>query len=195
MKQRPGGCTLGKRRNPVLPRSHLRRKAFAFLAIVLAASIVAQFYLAAVGVFSNPDDGLFSMHGMLGRHGITLLALLLISAAAVARAGKKLVWTSVLPLVLVLFQTVLFILTGTIFNVGPPSEGVERIIPLGARLMLGLHALNGAAIFFICTVLVRRSRKLAFVGRLEPSKAADGTGLDVIGKPTPRPDKNVRLSP
>lgn len=152
------------------------RKLFAFLAILLTASIIVQFYLAAVGVFSNPDDGLFSMHSMFGRYGIPLLALLLFIAAAVARVGRKLILMSLLPLVLVLFQTVLFILTGTIFNVGPPSEGVEMLIPLGASLMLGLHAVNGTAIFFICTVLVRRSWKLAFVGRLEPNVAADATG-------------------
>lgn len=171
------------------------RKVFAFLAILLTVSTIVQFYLAAVGVFSNPDDGLFSMHSMLGRFGIPLLALLLIIAAAVARVGKKLIWMSVLPLVLVLFQTVLFVLTGTIFNVGPPSEGVEMLIPLGASLMLGLHAVNGAAIFFICTVLVRRSWKLAFLGPLVPSVAPEATGRGLAGQPTTSQAKNARLAP
>nr|WP_281068005.1 DUF6220 domain-containing protein [Arthrobacter stackebrandtii] len=127
-----------------------------------------QFYLAAVGVFSNPEDELFILHAMNGRFVLPLLALLLIISAALAHAGKRLIWLSVLPLVLVLFQTVLFILTGTIFNVGPPSEGEAISIPLAATFMLAFHAVNGAVIFFTCTVLIRRSWKLAFGAQTVP---------------------------
>jgi len=142
------------------------RKVFAVLTILLTLSVVVQFYLAAVGVFSNPEVKLFSIHGMNGRIVIPILILLTIVAAAVAHVGKRLIWLSVLPLILVLFQTVLFILTGTIFNVGPPTEGAPPIdIPAGATIMLGFHAVNGAAIFFVCTMLIRRSWPLAFPKR------------------------------
>lgn len=168
------------------------RKIFALLSILLTTSIVVQFYLAAVGVFSSPDDELFSFHGMNGRFIIPVLGLLTTIAAAVARAGKRLVWLSVLPLFLVLFQTVLFILTGVIFNVGPPSEGEVFVIPLGATLILGLHAVNGAAIFFISTMLIRRSWTLAFGAHTQPRVVTvDGDG-STSPHPTSYPVEGVR---
>jgi hypothetical protein len=134
------------------------RKLFFVLTILLTASLVLQFYFAAIGVFSKPEDELFTIHGTNGRMVIPLLALLTIIAAALARAGKRTIWLSVLPLVLVLFQTVLFIITGAIFNVGPESD----VVPIGATIMLGFHAVNGVAILFIASVLIRRSFRLAF---------------------------------
>lgn len=164
------------------------RKVFAVLCILLTTSLVVQFYFAAVGVFSNPDDELFSLHAANGRMVLPLLGLLVIIAAAVARAGKRIIWLSALPLVLVLFQTVLFILTGTIFNVGPPSEGEPMVIPMGATLMLGFHAVNGAAIFYISTMLIRRSWKLAFAAQPQPEAAAavSAPAFPAAGETVPR---------
>jgi carbon starvation protein CstA len=103
------------------------RKLFLTVAVLFTAAVVLQLYFAAVGVFSNPEDELFNWHGTNGRIVLPILAILLIITAALARAGKRTIWLSVLPLVLLLFQTVLFILTGAIFGLD------EHTAPLVAR--------------------------------------------------------------
>ena len=102
---------------------------------------------------------------------LPILALLLIVTAALARAGKRTIWLSVLPLVLILFQTVLFILTGVIFGLDESSHADP---PLAATLFLGLHAVNGAAILLLGVLLVVRARRLVREGTpSKPAVAAD----------------------
>jgi carbon starvation protein CstA len=135
------------------------RKLFLTIAVLFTASVVVQLYLAAVGVFSDPEDDLFAWHGANGRIVLPILALLLIVTAALARAGKRTIWLSVLPLVLILFQTVLFIITGLIFGLDestPPS--------LPATLILSLHAVNGTAILLLGVLLIVRARRLVREG-------------------------------
>ncbi|RXZ67813.1 DUF6220 domain-containing protein [Agromyces albus] len=133
------------------------RKLFLTVAVLFTVAVVLQLYFAAVGVFSNPEDELFSWHGTNGRIVLPILAILLIVSAALARAGKRTVWLSVLPLVLILFQTVLFIITGAIFGLGPDSHASP---PLAATLLLSLHAVNGTAILLLGVLLVVRARRL-----------------------------------
>ncbi|WP_022886726.1 DUF6220 domain-containing protein [Glaciibacter superstes] len=133
------------------------RKVFAVVTTLLTVAVVLQFYFAAMGVFSLPEEELFAIHGTNGRVVVALLALLTLIAALLARAGKNTIWLSVLPLVLVLFQTVLFIITSSIFNVS--EESAE--IPIGATIMLGFHGLNGVAILWISAVLTKRAWRLA----------------------------------
>lgn len=142
------------------------RKLFLVITILFTASVILQLYFAAIGVFSNPEDELFLIHGTNGRMVLPLLALLLIITAALARAGKRTIWLSVLPIVLILFQTVLFILSGVIFGL---DESNHADPPLGATLFLGLHAVNGAAILLLGVLLVVRARKLVRDGA--PAKA------------------------
>jgi len=148
------------------------RKFFLVVTILFTAAVVLQLYLAAVGVFSNPADELFAWHGMNGRVVLPILALLLIVTAALARAGRRTIWLSVLPLVLLITQTLLFILTSVIFDLTPASWAAP---PLGATLVLALHGLNGAAILLVGVLLVSRARKLVKEGR--PSGTATDTGV------------------
>jgi len=149
------------------------RKFFLVVTILFTAAVVLQLYLAAVGVFSNPADELFAWHGMNGRVVLPILALLLIVTAALARAGRRTIWLSVLPLVLLITQTLLFILTSVIFDLTPASWAAP---PLGATLVLALHGLNGAAILLVGVLLVSRARKLVKEGR-RPSGTATDTGV------------------
>ena len=137
------------------------RKLFLTVAVLFTASVVVQLYFAAVGVFSDPEDELFAWHGANGRIVLPILALLLIVSAALARAGKRTIWLSVLPLVLILFQTVLFILTAVVFGL---DESSWPSLPLGATLMLSLHAVNGTAILLLGVLLVVRARRLVREG-------------------------------
>ena len=104
------------------------RKVFSIVSILAVLAVVLQFYFAGVGHFSIPEDGLFGIHGNNGRIVLPVLFILSLITAAIARAGKGTIWLTVVAILLLAFQTVLFILTGTIFNVGPESAEV----PLGA---------------------------------------------------------------
>jgi carbon starvation protein CstA len=144
------------------------RKLFLTVAVLFTASVVVQLYFAAVGVFSDPEDELFAWHGANGRIVLPILALLLIVSAALARAGKRTIWLSVLPLVLILFQTVLFILTAVVFGL---DESSWPSPPLGATLMLSLHAVNGTAILLLGVLLVVRARRLVREGALAKTES------------------------
>lgn len=157
------------------------RKLFLTVAVLFTAAVILQLYFAAVGVFSNPEDELFSWHGTNGRIVLPLLAILLIISAALARAGKRTIWLSVLPLVLILFQTVLFIVTGAIFGLGPDSHASP---PLAATLILSLHAVNGAAILLLGVLLVVRARRLV---RDEAPTSIDAPVSDADDAPTAVP--------
>ncbi|MFD4420797.1 DUF6220 domain-containing protein [Agromyces sp. NPDC058484] len=152
------------------------RKLFLIVAWLFTAAVVLQLYFAAVGVFSNPEDELFAWHGMNGRFVLPILALLLIVTAALARAGKRTIWLSVLPLVLILFQTVLFILTGVIFGLEGPSETV----PLAATLFLSLHAVIGTAVLLLGVLMIVRAHRLVREGA--PAKPVDSVagGTDPV---------------
>jgi tellurite resistance protein TehA-like permease len=148
------------------------RKLFLTVAVLFTAAVVLQLYFAAVGVFSDPEDELFSWHGTNGRIVLPILALLLILTAALARAGRRTIWLSVLTVVLLLFQSVLFILTGVIFGLDEHTSP-----PLGATLMLSLHALNGTAILLLGVLLIVRARRLVRDGApgkpVTPASEAD----------------------
>ncbi|MGH3704786.1 MAG: DUF6220 domain-containing protein [Agromyces sp.] len=133
------------------------RKLYFVVTVLLTAAVTLQLYLAAVGVFSNPEDELFAWHGANGRMVLPILALLTIVTAALARAGKRLIWLSVLPLVLIIFQTLIFVFGGMIFGLGPDDHASP---PLGATLFIALHGVNGAAILLTSGWLVVRAHRL-----------------------------------
>lgn len=131
---------------------------FFVVTILLVAAIVLQLYLAGVGVFSNPSRELFSIHGMNGRIVLPVLVLLTVLFAAVARAGKRYVWLSVLLIGLLAMQTLLFVITGALFDIGPETPDP----PLAATLLISLHPVNGLAILWVSVVLARRARRMAY---------------------------------
>jgi hypothetical protein len=146
------------------------RKAFAIVALLFTLSCVLQFYFAAMGVFSEPEDELFTIHGLNGAIFVRLLALLMLIAAAVARAGRRTVWLSAIALLLVLLQTVLFIVTGILFGTSPDSH---ESVPIGATILLSLHGLNGVAILLVGLAVLRRAWSLGFPRRGADARVAE----------------------
>ena len=138
------------------------RKAFAITSLLFTLSCVLQFYFAAMGVFSDPEDELFTIHGMNGAIFLRLLGLLMLIFAALAKAGRRTVWLSAIAFLLVLFQTVLFILTGVLFGTTPDSHEAP---PIGATILLSLHGLNGVAILLLGLVVLHRAWRLGFPRR------------------------------
>lgn len=134
------------------------RKVFFVISVLAIAAVVLQFYFAGLGVFSVPEDNLFAIHGTNGRIVLPVLFLLLIISAAIARAGKRTIWLTVLALGLLILQTLLFIFTGMIFGIGPESSE----IPFAATAIISLHALNGVAILFVLSVIARRAWVLGY---------------------------------
>ena len=144
------------------------RKVFAVVAVLLALSAILQLYLAAVGVFSNPDDDLFAIHGMNGEYVLRYLPVLLIIVGLIAKVGRRLIWLCVWVIVGTLVQLLLFILTGAIFGIGEGSADV----PLGASLLLGLHGLVGLAIIGLAVEIARRGVLLGFPRSSTPATPA-----------------------
>jgi hypothetical protein len=134
------------------------RKVFSIVSILVVIAVVLQFYFAGLGVFSQPEEELFGVHGTSGRIVLPILFILSLITAAIARAGKRTIWLTVIAILLLALQTVIFILTGVIFNVGPESPQ----IPLAATLTVSLHALNGVAILFVTGIIARRAWMLAW---------------------------------
>ncbi|MET1044689.1 MAG: DUF6220 domain-containing protein [Microbacteriaceae bacterium] len=151
------------------------RKLFLVLTILLIISLTVQFYFAAYGVFStDPMEG-FAFHAMNGRFVLPILALLVIIGAALARAGGRTIGLSVVPLALILFQTVLFILTGAV--TGASEESAE--VPVAASIMLGFHAIVGLAAFVVSYMLIQRARRLIATGSATVEK-------EPVAAPIPR---------
>lgn len=129
------------------------RYAFAVVSTLLVAATVLQLYFAGMGVFSDPTDGLFAIHGWNGRIVLPLLVLLSILFAALAKAGKRTVWLTVLVLGLLILQTLIFVITGLIFGIGPETAHP----PLAATMLVSLHPINGLAILLLSGVLAQRA--------------------------------------
>ncbi|MDQ0576551.1 DUF6220 domain-containing protein [Agromyces albus] len=135
------------------------RKVFFVLSGLVVLAVVVQFYFAAIGVFSEPEDELSAIHGTNGRMVLPVLIILWIISAALARAGRGTIGLTFLALGLLLFQTVLFILTGLLTGSTPPPDGH---VTMSGTIMLGFHAINGLAILWVSTIVLRRSKRLAF---------------------------------
>ena len=82
------------------------RKAFLTINALLTVSLIAQLYLAALGVFSEPEDEMFRLHGMNGRFILPILLILWIVFGFIARIGRKNIGLTFLGLLLLALQTV-----------------------------------------------------------------------------------------
>jgi hypothetical protein len=134
------------------------RKVFAVVAILLTLSAVMQLYFAAIGVFSNPKDDVFAIHGFNGQYILRYLPVVLIVVGLIGKVGRPLILLSVWVIVGTLLQLVLFILAGVIFGAGPNATNV----PLGATILLGFHGLVGLAIIGLSIEITRRAMALGF---------------------------------
>ena len=130
------------------------RKAYSVITILLLISVVVQFYFAAMGIFGPEDGELFAFHSINGQIVLPALSLLAVIFAVLSRAGARTALLSALPILLVVVQILLFILAGAVTGATPEEPNV------GSGIILGLHAVNGLAILWVCIVLVRRARVL-----------------------------------
>ncbi|GAA3839095.1 hypothetical protein GCM10022226_71700 [Sphaerisporangium flaviroseum] len=142
------------------------RRVYAVLAGLMLLSVVAQFYFAAVGAFDKPqEDGSFALHSMVGMIAVPLLSLLATIAAAVARAPGRLIGMTILPLGLVIVQTLIIAVGGLL------ADSTGNTTPVSLAI-LGLHAINGLAIMAVAGMAFRGARMLATSPATAPSPAA-----------------------
>lgn len=142
------------------------RRVYVVLTGLLVVSVVIQFYFAAFGVFTAPEnDSQFILHLLNGRFVLPLLCLLCIAAAAIARAPGRLIGFTAIPLGLLVLQTVLFVLAGL---AGASPEKTN----LAGQLILGLHAINGLCILGVTIMVFLRARRFAR-GNADQPGAAD----------------------
>ncbi|WP_344059027.1 DUF6220 domain-containing protein [Microbacterium pumilum] len=159
--------------------------AFSMVTILLVIAVVLQLYFAGMGVFSDPTDRLFAIHGWNGRVVLPLLILLSLLFAALARAGKRTIWLSALLVGLLALQTLIFVITGLVFNIGPETPHP----PLAATMLLSLHPINGLAILVVSVIVAARAWKLAFardaasVGS-SAAPAPDRETIDLVREPS-----------
>ncbi len=131
------------------------RRVFQVVSVLLLVAVVIQFYFAAFGVFTAPaNDSQFVLHQMNGRMVLPLLCLLVIAAAALARAPGRLIGFSAIPLGLLVLQIVLFLIAGL-------TGSTEEKTTLAGQLILGLHAVNGLCILGVTVLLVLRASRFA----------------------------------
>ncbi len=131
------------------------RKVYVTLTGLLVVAVVIQFYFAAFGVFTAPqNDSQFILHVTNGRFILPLLCLLCIAAAALAKAPGRLIGFTAIPFGLLVLQTVLFVIAGLI---GSTPEKTT----VAGQVILGLHAVNGLAILGVSIMLFLRARQFA----------------------------------
>jgi hypothetical protein len=131
------------------------RRAYVGLVGLLLASGAMQFHFAAVGAFTRPQtDDSFSLHLTNGRIVFPLLGVLVIGAAALARAPGRLIGLTSLPLALGIGQSLIVVLGNAI---GGATE--QRTTALSLAI-LGLHAVNGLVIIAVAGAVMRQARAL-----------------------------------
>ena len=166
------------------------RITFSIVSILLVTAVVLQLYFAGMGVFSDPADELFSIHAWNGRIVLPLLILLTLIFAALAKAGRKTIWLSALLIGLLILQTLIFVITGLIFGIGPETPHP----PLAATMLVSLHPVNGLAILWVSIVVAHRAHSLAF-GRarkaeLQAAAAAQTRGEEEVTDAAPAASAN-----
>ncbi|BDZ44340.1 DUF6220 domain-containing protein [Naasia aerilata] len=133
------------------------RRVFQVVTVLLAASAALQLYFAAVGVFSSEENDPFALHTTNGRIVLPILVLLTILCAALAHAGRRTIWITVIVFVLLVFQTLFILIPSLIFGVEPGGDNVPAV----ATALMALHGINGGVIVALSGTLVERSTALA----------------------------------
>jgi hypothetical protein len=130
------------------------RKAFAGLAVALALTVVAQFYLAASGAFDPaPADESFGTHRAVG-YGIVLFAVLLTIVAPLARVPGRLIGMTALVAVLGVAQALIRLLADAVDDSGDTTTNVGQFV-------FGLHAINGLIMLALAATVAWRGLALA----------------------------------
>ncbi|GAA1919804.1 hypothetical protein GCM10009775_10510 [Microbacterium aoyamense] len=121
------------------------RKAFLVINALLTLSLIAQLYLAALGVFSEPEEELFRFHGMNGRIILPILLILWIVFGFIARIGRTNIILTFVCLVLLALQTAYFIIAGAMGASPPPNATT----PGATSYVLALHGLGGTVLLLL----------------------------------------------
>lgn len=141
------------------------RKIFLAIAALMSVDVLAQLYLAGVGAFNiggrgaTFDDG-FALHATNGRMIMPAVALLLVLAAALARAGRSTVWLAVVNLVLIAFVQSFTILVPMMLA-GSTLDRMSDAAVWGAAI----HPVTGLAIIILSNVVLTRAVRLVRQGR------------------------------
>lgn len=134
------------------------RKVFVGFAGLMMLTVVAQFYLAAVGAFDTaPNDEAFSLHRGLG-FMMLFLAIATTVVAALARVPGRLIGMTALVVGLVVLQSLIRALADALGESGDTSTTAGRFV-------FGLHALNGLAIMGLSGGVLSQARKSATTER------------------------------
>ncbi|MET0811838.1 MAG: DUF6220 domain-containing protein [Microbacterium sp.] len=145
------------------------RRAFLVINGLLTLSLIAQLYLAALGVFSEPEEELFRFHGMNGRFILPVLLILWIIFGFIARIGRRNIILTFVCFVLLALQSVYFIIAGAMGASPPPNATTPGATPY----VLALHGLGGTVLLLLTVwvffsvkamaPIVRDSRRAAAV--------------------------------
>jgi hypothetical protein len=154
--------------HPAAEKGVLMRKAFLTINVLLSTSLIAQLYLAALGVFSEPEDDLFRFHAMNGRFLLPTLIILWIVFGFLARIGGKNIGLTFLGLLLLAMQTGYFIIAGALGATPPPNPSA----PGGTPFILALHGLGGTLLLLLTIWVFFRVKGM---GRVAPVSAEPAT--------------------
>ncbi|MBM0255828.1 DUF6220 domain-containing protein [Micromonospora sp. 4G55] len=131
------------------------RRAFVIVSLLSLAAFALQFVFAAVGAFTKPaGEGAYALHSVTGMAVIPVLTLLTTLFAALAKAPGRIIGLAILPLGLVVVQSLIAMLA----NASTDAAGVST--PLGLTIA-GLHAVNGIVAVHVVVGVHRAARKLA----------------------------------
>ena len=109
----------------------IRVLAYAFTAVLLLGAVVAQFFLAGVGLFVPGDD--FSGHRQLGSSWIPVLSLVLFLSAAIGGRSR---W----DVTAASFVFVLVLVTGALASSATSDPGLAALHPVAALLVVAFVA-------------------------------------------------------
>lgn len=137
------------------------RKVFLTVNALLTLSLVTQLYLAALGVFSEPEDEMFRFHAMNGRFFLPILIIVWIVTGFIARIGRRNIILTFVGLLLLALQTVYFIVAGALGATPPPNAST----PGGTPFILALHGLGGTLLLLLTVWVFFRVRGMATTTR------------------------------
>lgn len=145
------------------------RKAFLIINALLTLSLIAQFYLAALGVFSDPEAELFHFHAINGRIVLPILVILWIVFGFLAQIGRKNMWLTFMGLLLLALQTAYFIIAGAMGATPPPNATTPGATPY----ILALHGLGGTLLLLLTVWVFFRVRSMGPITRSSAAPASE----------------------
>jgi hypothetical protein len=142
------------------------RKVFVAICGLLLLAILVQFFFAGMGAFDKPrDDDSFAAHRAFGNMIIPLLSLLLIVAAALAKAPGRLIGLAAVPLGLTILQILIVVLGRAV------AGGEDSDTSGGSLVILGLHAVNALIMMGVAGTIMRQARMFAMGTAATPASA------------------------